>query len=147
MSRTDWEGHFKFMILLLFFRKRSKILAFIFIQKEKSSSHMQSKTTYFLLAETFAAQAGTCDSNHNSTEETVYFNVHEVQLDKTYAEVKNGVVSSRVSLFCFPAVLVPSVRLVPLFLCDSKYYVVTHFVILGRNKYFNPIRDITFLTI
>ena len=36
VSRTDWEGHFKFMIL-----------AFIFIeQKDKSSSYMQSKTAY-----------------------------------------------------------------------------------------------------
>ena len=32
----------------LFFRKRLKILAFSFIQQDKSSSHMQSKTAYFL---------------------------------------------------------------------------------------------------
>ena len=53
MSRTDWEGHFKFMILLLFFRTRLKILAFSFIHQDKSSSHMQSKTAYFFLCDTY----------------------------------------------------------------------------------------------
>ena len=36
MSRTDWEGHFKFMALLFSFIQ----------QKDKTSSHMQSKTAY-----------------------------------------------------------------------------------------------------
>ena len=37
---TDLGGHFKFMILRLFFRKRLKLLAFSFIQQDKrSSSH------------------------------------------------------------------------------------------------------------
>ena len=56
MSRTDWEGHFKFMILLLFFRKRLKILAFSSIQQHKSSSQMQLKTAYFLDCTTLASR-------------------------------------------------------------------------------------------
>ena len=50
----------------------------------------------------------------NTTGETIQSSLHEEMTRRPHAEVENDVLSSRVFLVYFPAILVPNVWLVPL---------------------------------